>query len=311
MIHFLIECVSESSSILSGDSFTSPVSDWDKRGGGEVIYRDRGYCGTKTKGFNATMHRSVRGHPIGIRDVFQRRSNLSDPISRGTPLCRHQECVPFCSYQGHNRSQGTYQMLFSAFCFNLLQLALLKKQGVLKAAALDKKLKCCLKMQEPATSTRSQLGQAERSGSTPFRYDRKINGLFVILVNRSEPTDFSLDFSEEPLDPPVGLWMFYPSNDDDRSGCEGCGSRVSVRSFPQDGRDLDRSRNMIPALPIRLLNRCDPAFQDNEAQGEHQILFEAVDQLIDALASDLKIPSYLGNRLFFQPLLDYSLDIPI
>lgn len=35
---------------------------------GEVVYRDRGYFGAACKGYNATMKRAVRGHPLGIRD---------------------------------------------------------------------------------------------------------------------------------------------------------------------------------------------------------------------------------------------------
>ena len=35
---------------------------------GEVVYRDPGYFGATSNGFNATRQRGVRGHPIGIRD---------------------------------------------------------------------------------------------------------------------------------------------------------------------------------------------------------------------------------------------------
>lgn len=31
---------------------------------GEVVYRDRGYFGAPYRGYNATMDRNVRGHPI-------------------------------------------------------------------------------------------------------------------------------------------------------------------------------------------------------------------------------------------------------
>jgi IS5 family transposase len=39
---------------------------------GEVVYRDRGYFGAEPKGFDATMQRGVRGHPIGIRDILRK-----------------------------------------------------------------------------------------------------------------------------------------------------------------------------------------------------------------------------------------------
>ena len=31
---------------------------------GEVVYRDRGYFGASCKGYNATMNRATRGHPL-------------------------------------------------------------------------------------------------------------------------------------------------------------------------------------------------------------------------------------------------------
>ena len=38
---------------------------------GEVVCRDGGYQGAKCKGYNATMKRGARGHPIGIRDKLK------------------------------------------------------------------------------------------------------------------------------------------------------------------------------------------------------------------------------------------------
>jgi IS5 family transposase len=37
---------------------------------GEVVYRDRGYQGAGCKGYNATMKRGARGHPVGIKDNY-------------------------------------------------------------------------------------------------------------------------------------------------------------------------------------------------------------------------------------------------
>ncbi len=61
--------------------------------------------------------------------------------------------------------------------------------GESTADALDKKLKYCLKMLELDRETHLQgsyfikIGEAERSGSTPFRYDRTIDGFFDHLYN--------------------------------------------------------------------------------------------------------------------------------
>lgn len=40
---------------------------------GEVAYKDKGYFGAPSKGYSATMRRSVRGHPIGIRDILRNK----------------------------------------------------------------------------------------------------------------------------------------------------------------------------------------------------------------------------------------------
>jgi IS5 family transposase len=99
---------------------------------GEVIYRDRGYFGTGTKGFNATMQRGVRGHPIGIRDVLRnaRISRIRSPGERPYAVIKN------VFHSAHTRVTTVLRvhtkMLFSAFCFNLFQLATLKKQGVLE-----------------------------------------------------------------------------------------------------------------------------------------------------------------------------------
>ena len=40
---------------------------------GEVVYRDKGYFGVEPRGFDATMRRGVKGHPLGIRDRLRNR----------------------------------------------------------------------------------------------------------------------------------------------------------------------------------------------------------------------------------------------
>lgn len=49
---------------------------------GEVVCCDRGYQGVKCKGYNATMKRGARGHPIGIRDKL-RNLRISKKRSKG------------------------------------------------------------------------------------------------------------------------------------------------------------------------------------------------------------------------------------
>jgi IS5 family transposase len=99
---------------------------------GEVVYRDRGYFGTESKGFNATMQRGVRGHPIGIRDILRnaRISKIRAPGERPYAVIKN------VFHSTHTRVTTVLRvhakMVFSAFSFNLYQLATLKKQGVLE-----------------------------------------------------------------------------------------------------------------------------------------------------------------------------------
>ncbi len=99
---------------------------------GEVVYRDRGYFGTETKGFNATMKRGVRGHPIGIRDILRnaRISRIRSPGERPYAVIKNVFHSTYTRVTTVLRVHA--KMVFSAFSFNLYQLATLKKQGVLE-----------------------------------------------------------------------------------------------------------------------------------------------------------------------------------
>ena len=101
---------------------------------GEVAYRDRGYSGTETKGYNATMKKGARGHPIGIRDKLRNKR-----ISRKrAPGERHYAVIKNVFGSGHVRvttvARVSVKMLFASFGFNLYQLCTLKKQGVLSGS---------------------------------------------------------------------------------------------------------------------------------------------------------------------------------
>ena len=51
---------------------------------GEVSYRDRRYFGAPCKGYNATMNRATRGHPLNIREKMrnQRITSKRSPGER-------------------------------------------------------------------------------------------------------------------------------------------------------------------------------------------------------------------------------------
>jgi len=101
---------------------------------GEINYRDRGYSGAKSKGYDAAMKRGARGHPIGIRDKLRNKR-----ISRKrAPVERPYAVIKNVFGSGHVRvttvSRVGVKMMFASFCFNLFQLNTLKKQGVLSGS---------------------------------------------------------------------------------------------------------------------------------------------------------------------------------
>ncbi len=96
----------------------------------EVVYRDRGYSGTETKGYNATMKKGARDHPIGIRDKMRNKR-----ISRKrAPGERPYAVIKNVFKSGHVKvttvGRVCVKMLFACFGFNLYQLRTLKMQGV-------------------------------------------------------------------------------------------------------------------------------------------------------------------------------------
>ena len=97
---------------------------------GEVVYRDSGYFGVDSRGYDATMRRGVRGHPIGIRDQLRNKR-----ISRKrTPVERHYAVIKTRYNSGHvhvtTLARTRVKNTFACFCFNLDQLATLRRRGL-------------------------------------------------------------------------------------------------------------------------------------------------------------------------------------
>jgi len=95
---------------------------------GKVIYRDRGYHGAKCKGYNATMKRGARDHPIGIRDKSR---NLR--ISKKRSLVERPYAVIKRIFKGGrvlvtSVSRVKVKNMFSCFCYDIFQLITLNKQ---------------------------------------------------------------------------------------------------------------------------------------------------------------------------------------
>ena len=114
---------------LIRDLETTPANVHDSRVDlseeGEVVYRDKGYFGVKSRGYSATMRRGVRGHPLGIRDRLRnRRINR-----RRAPGERPFAVIKRVFHAGHvlvtTVPRVHVKMVFACFCFNLVQLGTL------------------------------------------------------------------------------------------------------------------------------------------------------------------------------------------
>ena len=99
---------------------------------GEVVYRDKGYFGVNPKGYDATMQRGVRGHPIGIRDVLRNKR-----INHTRAKCERVYAVVKNVFGSGNVKVTTVaragvKMLFTALDYNLYQLCTLRKKGIIQ-----------------------------------------------------------------------------------------------------------------------------------------------------------------------------------
>jgi IS5 family transposase len=93
---------------------------------GEVVYRDKGYFGVEPRGWDATMRRGVRGHPLGVWDRL-RNSRIG---SKRRPVERVFAVLKRVFWSGHvlvtTLPRVRVKMVFSCFCFNLLRLGSLR-----------------------------------------------------------------------------------------------------------------------------------------------------------------------------------------
>ena len=89
---------------------------------GEVVYRDKGYFGVPSRGWDATMRRGVRGHPLGLRDRL-RNARIG---SKRRPVERVFAVLKRVFWVGHvlvtSLPRVRVKLVFSCFCFDLLQL---------------------------------------------------------------------------------------------------------------------------------------------------------------------------------------------
>ena len=90
----------------------------------EVNYRDRGYFRAPCKGYNATMNRATRSHPLNIREK-RRNQRITHKRAPGE---RPYAVIKNIFHAGHVKVTTTLRThtknIFSCFCYNLLQLNL-------------------------------------------------------------------------------------------------------------------------------------------------------------------------------------------
>jgi IS5 family transposase len=94
---------------------------------GEVVYRDRGYFGATCKGYNATMKRAVREHPLGIRDklrnkrIAKKRSAWERPYAVIKNVFKSSHQIVTTTLRTHTKN------IFSCFNYDLSQPNTLQK----------------------------------------------------------------------------------------------------------------------------------------------------------------------------------------
>ena len=96
----------------------------------EVVYRDRGYFGAKTKGYNTTMKRAVKGHTLGIKDILRNKRISSKRVPGERVYSVTKEIFTAGRVFVTTVKRVNLKMLCTAFCYNLHQLRTLKIKKV-------------------------------------------------------------------------------------------------------------------------------------------------------------------------------------
>jgi len=90
---------------------------------GEVVYRDKGYQGVEPRGWNASMRRGARDHPLSIWDRL-RNARINRKRSPGE---RPFAVIKRVFGSGHvlvtTLERVRVKLVFSCLCFNLVQLS--------------------------------------------------------------------------------------------------------------------------------------------------------------------------------------------
>jgi len=97
---------------------------------GEIGYKDKGYFGVSSRGYDATMKRATRGHLLTIRDKLRNKRIARKRAPGERPFA----VMKTVFHGGHVRvttvKRVHVKQMFAAFAFNLYHLVTLKKKGV-------------------------------------------------------------------------------------------------------------------------------------------------------------------------------------
>ena len=89
---------------------------------GEAVYRGKGYYGVEPRGFNATMRRALKGHPLSIWNRM-RNARIS---RRRAPVERVFAVLKRVFHGGHmlvtTVPRVRVRLMFCLMCFNLIRL---------------------------------------------------------------------------------------------------------------------------------------------------------------------------------------------
>jgi IS5 family transposase len=89
---------------------------------GEVVYRDKGYFGVKPRGYDATMRRAMRGHPLSIWDRLRNKRISRKRAPGERPFAVIKRVFGLGHVLVTSLERVHVKMVFSCFCFNLVQL---------------------------------------------------------------------------------------------------------------------------------------------------------------------------------------------
>jgi IS5 family transposase len=89
---------------------------------GEVVYRDKAYFGVEPRGYDATMSRGVRGHPLGIRDRLRNRRIARRRAPGERPFAVLKRVFNAGRVLVTTVERVRVKMVFACLCFNLLQM---------------------------------------------------------------------------------------------------------------------------------------------------------------------------------------------